>query len=306
MRILFFVALVNTLIKLSCESFVFPAANTASNRILGFILAYNMDHIDPLLLIFNEYLAMCESGWKPTLVIFTTMPWGDPIRRYIKTKTFCYSINASYPISFSVHAPIISTGLGAVHRQVLGEEVHNYDMFVYHEDDIVFKHAHLIAYIEETKKIHTLFPENGLWDYNIGFQRYRKLFRGGDVHAGNFGEADILEQELLEEVPNFVPICLADHPYIKVDGNTHQAIWALTRDQVLLLQQKCSFMNQSSPSRCMPSQPFDLSCVAAMYLFLASLRFFCAIADLVSHIHFFHVHFSHIHFSHVHGTAGNT
>jgi len=65
------------------------------------------------------------------------------------------------------------------------------------------------------------------------------------------GESDIFEQELLEETPNFIPICLGPQnlPYIKVEGNIHQAIWAFTRDQILILQDKCSFLNQSSPSR---------------------------------------------------------
>ena len=42
-------------------------------------------------------------------------------------------------------------------------------MFVYHEDDILFKHHQLVAYLFETKRI---FEHKVARDYCIGFQRY--------------------------------------------------------------------------------------------------------------------------------------
>jgi hypothetical protein len=53
----------------------------------------------------------------------------------------------------------------------------------------------------------------------------------------------------MEETPNFRPTCIANSPYLVVEGNIHQAMWILTREQVETLQGKCSFLNQSSPSR---------------------------------------------------------
>eukprot|EP01034_Spumella_vulgaris_P033221 gene33221-40991_t len=55
--------------------------------------------------------------------------------------------------------------------------------------------------------------------------------------------------DLMEETPAFKPACVEGAPYLKVEGNIHQAMWVLTRSQVNLLQHKCSFLNQSSPSR---------------------------------------------------------
>ena len=179
----------------------FPEPHSNSNRIRAYILAFNFDHIDPVVLILNEYVSMCEGGWSPSLVLFTTSFWSDDIRRLIEFKTFCYRLNASFPIEYDVHDRSIGISLGAVHREFLFREVENYDFFVYHEDDIVFKYNHLMGYLYETKKLHELLPDNGLRDYNIGFQRYRKLMRIGEVHhEESFGEQDIFEQELLEEV----------------------------------------------------------------------------------------------------------
>ena len=54
---------------------------------------------------------------------------------------------------------------------------------------------------------------------------------------------------MLEELPNLKPICIKGTAYIKAEGNTHQAMWVLTRDQMLALDKKCNFFAQSSASR---------------------------------------------------------
>jgi len=38
-------------------------------------------------------------------------------------------------------------------------------------------------------------------------------------------------------------------PYLWVTGNTHTGAYMMTHEQVMLLQKKCLFLNQSSPSR---------------------------------------------------------
>lgn len=227
----------------------FPAPNTSKNKILAMILAFNFDHIDPLLMIVNEYLSMCEAGWHPTLVLHTTVEWSDKMKRFMNSKAFCYRINGTYPIRYDIHDPSINIALGAEHRKIVGQEIDNFDLFIYQEDDIVVRHSHVAAYLYETRRLDTLLPEDGLRSHLIGFQRYRRLLRGDGHHHQQWGETDILEQELLEETPSFVPYCIHDAPYLRVDGNTHQAMWMLTQHQIYILQAKCSFMNYTSASR---------------------------------------------------------
>lgn len=147
----------------------YPTAYSKHNRVLGMILSFNLGHIDPLVLNFNEYVSMCEAGWDPTIVIFTTVPWSDTLQRYFKRKAFCYRTNASMPIIMRESDPSIGTSLAAEHRKYTAAEVANYDVFVYHEDDILFKYHHLVAYLFETKK---LFDFKLARDFTIGFQRY--------------------------------------------------------------------------------------------------------------------------------------
>lgn len=227
----------------------YPTAFTKNNRVLGLVLAFNFYHIDPLLLLLNEYVSMCEAGWQPTVVLFTAVHWSDQLLRYLRQKCSCYRIGKkSIEIRVKEFPPSISTSLAAQHRPYIAEEINNFDVFIYHEDDIWFKLQHLSGYLNETRRLHELEPETGLLHNTIGFQRYRRIFNGNNIH-GNLGDVDLMEQEMLEEMPNFTPICIKDEPYLRVGGNIHQGMWAFTRQQIIMMQEKCNFFNQSSPSR---------------------------------------------------------
>lgn len=165
-----------------------------------------------------------------------------------EAKIFLFPFKFISSILISKHNASIGNALGAQHRAYMKNITNDNDIFVYHEDDILFTLLYLNGYLYESKKLHELLPENGLWDHSIGFQGYRRRFRNNDIHL-KFTEQDIFEQELLEETPEFVPICIKNQPYIRVHGNTHQAIWILTRQQVLMFQEKCNFLNQNSSSR---------------------------------------------------------
>jgi len=90
----------------------YPAAYTSRNRVMGLILAFNYDHIDPLMLIMGQYQSMCEGGWYPTVVVFTTVDWSLEMKSYIRQKTYCQRINGSVPIIVDVHPPSIGFALG--------------------------------------------------------------------------------------------------------------------------------------------------------------------------------------------------
>lgn len=227
----------------------YPVAFTKHNRIMGFILSFAYDHVDPITLILNEYVSMCEGGWDPTVVMFTTTNWTDTMFRYVRQRTYCYRTGKSIPVRLSVHDKSIGTGLSMQHKPILQKEIDNFDFFVYHEDDIIFKHSHLVAYLNETRHLaEHVDPEGGLHGSVIGFQRFRRILRNGDLNA-HFTENDIFEQEMLEETPVFTPICYKDTPYIMVTKNTHQAIWAFTTIQLKILQEKCHFLEHMQPSR---------------------------------------------------------
>lgn len=81
----------------------YPTAFSKNNRIIGFILAYDLDHIDPLMIIMNEYVSMCEGGWLPTIVLQTVIPWSNAMLRYMRARTYCYRIDTSINIRLDLY-----------------------------------------------------------------------------------------------------------------------------------------------------------------------------------------------------------
>ena len=55
----------------------------------------------------------------------------------------------------------------ATHRKVVAQEINNFDLFIYHEDDIVVKFQHVVMFVTETKKLYDLVPSS-LRDNVIG------------------------------------------------------------------------------------------------------------------------------------------
>ena len=50
---------------------------------------------------------------------------------------------------------------------MVAKEIYNFDLFIYHEDDIVVKFQHVVMFISETKKLYDLVPSS-LRDNVIG------------------------------------------------------------------------------------------------------------------------------------------
>jgi hypothetical protein len=123
----------------------YPTPFTDNNRILGLLLNFNFGHIDPLMMIFNEYTSMCEGGWLPTVVLFTTVDWTNKLKRIVKTRNFCYRINRPLEIKAIKYPKSINIGLAAEHRKYMAMHWQDYDLFLYHEDDIIFRYILLIS-----------------------------------------------------------------------------------------------------------------------------------------------------------------
>jgi len=185
----------------------FPSPNTNHNRIMAFVLNFNFNHIDPLLLILNEYVSMCEGGWDPTVVLHTTLNWTSTMHRYFRQRTYCYRKGASINLRVDVHDSSVGTGLAMKHKIILQQEINNHDFFVYHEDDIIFKYSHLVGYLNETKKLHDLNPEKELQSSVIGFLRYRRELRP-EIQS-DYQEKDIFDIR---------PVCIQNEPYLLLTG----------------------------------------------------------------------------------------
>lgn len=138
---------------------------------------------------------------------------------------------------------------GAMHRRVFADHLEEFDLFIYHEDDIVVHTSHLSSFMHHTRRLYALLGEDGIKNHligqqcsigtmrfiddgnecNAGFSRYRRLYRG-DIHAA-FDENDVIEQELMEEVRSVVltmEVNIMVHALTRLQY-TIMCVWARTR-----------------------------------------------------------------------------
>ncbi len=212
-----------------------PQPFSKYNKILGMVCMYNFDHIDPFqLMLLPEYVSMCEGGWDPSVIIFTTVDWTPLVRRMFRDRSYCYRTGRNIDVRWAVFDPSISIALAAEHRKYMKRHVNDYDLFLYHEDDTPFKYHHVTAFTQEIILLKERFPWTGLYQYTLGFQRYRHQSHNSKEKE-NWTEQDIIEQQLLEESPRLITECILgedeainvfDHPKLNdFDWNNAKYKW---------------------------------------------------------------------------------
>ena len=228
----------------------FPDLKSENNSLLAFIHAFDFLHLDPLLITLIEYVSLCESGWNVSIIIVSTKIWKSALQTSMRSKAFCYRSRSSIPIRYMVHQPGQNeTEYSILHSDILLNEIQNYDVFIYHNDDVLFRHAHIIAYYYESKKLLS-YNEKIVNDYIISFQRYfyrsRKL---DEIKAIDWTEKDILQQHFFDEVMNYSIKCINNKYYLDIISNCEEKeLWIITQYQLQLLHNKCQLLHSNSLS----------------------------------------------------------
>ena len=221
--------------------FFVKVASFDKEKVVAYILFYDLRHIQSLSMLVTEYRGICEMGADVTLVLHTTYHEKRLLMHHLLEHTFCYRILDHLRIEISRHPQSTGIYLSEVHRRRLIQDFDKYDIFIYQEDDILLQASHIAAYLHETRKLQSL-GEAIFNNFFIGFQRYRRTL----LQINGSGYKSVLpEGEFLEETPFFDPICLEGHPYHRVISNPHQGFWILTREQLRMLENRCKFSSQS-------------------------------------------------------------
>lgn len=254
-----------------------PEPHSSYNKILSSILVFNFKRIDSIMVIINEYKSLCESGWKPTIAFFTTEKPSHLLNQYFEEKLYCYYTQQSIPIIWQVFNESVGIYIADKSRQFVSNEINNYDLFMYHEEDIILQSSQVAAYLYETKQLSQVLGYTTSLEYMIGFQRYRRHNRHFKHLNDPFLDHDIFHQEYFEETPFFKPICLNNHAYLQItsgftpNSNPHQAIWILTKAQLTHLHKKCQFLNQTVIGT--KYHRYEISIVITYFLLTFSLLF---------------------------------
>jgi hypothetical protein len=133
-------------------------------------------------------------GWDPSIYLTTTVAYSDKIKWFIRMKTFCYRKNGYIDVHYHQYTPDIQNLLGeqmrhpgrvhhatislstvcvcvctgAMHRRVIAANVDKFDLFIYHEDDIVVRPQHLTAFVNTTRHLYELLGREALKEYLVG------------------------------------------------------------------------------------------------------------------------------------------
>lgn len=205
----------------------FPEHFTVNNRILIQVLAYNLNRIDPLVASMGEYRSMCEGGWDPTIVFLTVTKPSKTLKRYFDSKLWCYRTQSVVPLRWAVFT-ITDTAnkhagwyLANEHRGIVASEINNFDLFIYHEEDIMINTGHVAAYLHETRTLERELGTGPAREYMFGFQRYRRYSRKFEHNSDPISEKEIMSQDHLEEIPFFKPVCIKKKQLLSNLGPSH-------------------------------------------------------------------------------------
>jgi hypothetical protein len=167
----------------------------------------------------------------------------------IDYKTHCYRLNRTVEVKYYyVNA---SSNFASYHRNYTAKVIDDYDIFIYQEDDMILTYHNIVSWIHATWRLDSLLPEGEMKNYLFGFIRFRRQYRISSSHSlkqftgKDITNSDLIETEIIAEEPAVAYTCISGEKYLILTGNTHQAFWILSKDQILSLQNKCQFLNQS-------------------------------------------------------------
>ena len=168
------------LITVAGNGSYFNNNNQLGTKLLAVITAFHLEReIRPVLLILQEYGELCSVfHWNVNVVIQTSN------RSQITTELIdalqdnarCGNTSNNrgmIGVQIDRHPYDLNIKVAEKHRLVMKENIHNYDLFVYQEADMIFTSIQLLNYVHESQILNSYLSEDDKNKYSIGFYRYR-------------------------------------------------------------------------------------------------------------------------------------
>ncbi|KAL7502708.1 hypothetical protein ACHAXN_000702 [Cyclotella atomus] len=146
--------------------------NTNTLRLLIAVTAYDLNQFPHFNRMYDSFRDMCESGYTVDLYIYTTVDWPRDTLDSLESRIHCRHPLAQFSVSMVLKDPDVKLNLARYHKTLFHDNVDNYDLFIYSEDDHLVLLKHVTAYMEETRRLKEILGTPGYTDYSIGFIRY--------------------------------------------------------------------------------------------------------------------------------------
>jgi DNA-dependent RNA polymerase auxiliary subunit epsilon len=177
------------------------------------VVAYNLDQFRCFDRMYESFRDICESGFTVDLFIYTVIDWPQDILESLESRIGCRHPLAQFNVSMVLKDQDVGHDLVRYHKALFYDNVDNYDLFIYTEDDHLVLLRHITAYLEETNRLKQILGTTRFTDYSIGFVRYEANPLENFSHTTfehnwnfeNFNEIHLVHVEGMNNATYFTP-----------------------------------------------------------------------------------------------------
>mmetsp|Transcript_20518 Transcript_20518/g.36042 ORF Transcript_20518/g.36042 Transcript_20518/m.36042 type:complete len:427 (+) Transcript_20518:33-1313(+) len=139
-------------------------------KVLYIVPMYNFKQYVHTELMMGSVRDMCEAGAKVSFVLQTTESIPGYMTQIFKTQQYCANPAGDIQITVDTYDKNITMALSQQHRQYMYDRLERFDLFVYAEDDMHVRPAHLALFLREMALIERAKPD--MWDKRYRGTRY--------------------------------------------------------------------------------------------------------------------------------------
>lgn len=141
-------------------------------QILVVIVSFDFSQLPHLEEVLMGYHDVCVAGAYVDVIIHATVPYPVTLIDLWNTRITC----SHFSVTIVLKPSSLRLFLVDEHRKVFYEKVHQYDLFIYTEDDIRLTPTTVAAYMMETQRIESILSDQkSIYhpsDFNVGIVRY--------------------------------------------------------------------------------------------------------------------------------------
>lgn len=217
-------------------------------RLLFMTASYTPNQLSSLQKTLDCMRDHCNAGWNVTVVI--QVAWGEEgvARRLeeFRDRLHCTATDQSIPLIIQPYGKI-GFGLNSRHRLYLRSHLDEFDYVSFAEEDMQLTVSLFSAYRKGEEQLKRLFPRT--WKrYTVGFLRWEDSVADGERVTWEYFPDKIHAVDLYNASPVARTAGWVSHRSSPLEGiylvtnNLNQAIYVMSREQILDLQQRCGFL----------------------------------------------------------------
>jgi hypothetical protein len=140
-------------------------------KVLVVIVAFDFSQLPHLEEVLSAYHDLCTAGSHVDVIVHATVAYPVTLIDLLNTRITC----PDFRVTIALKPKSLRLFLVDLHRQVFYDNIHEYDLFIYTEDDIRVTPTTVATYVTETQRLQTMLDGHKKLkpsDFNVGIVRY--------------------------------------------------------------------------------------------------------------------------------------